>query len=105
MGHEEICWAVEHLHRRGDLRGAAGFHDDQPVGHCHRLDLVVRDVERSDAKPPLQLSDFGAHGDAQFGVEIGKRLVEQKQFWLPHDRPADRHALALAAGKFSGTAL
>ncbi len=47
----------------------------------------------------MQLADFGAHRHAQLRVEIGKRLVEEEELRLAHDRPPDRHSLPLAAGK------
>ena len=48
---------------------------------------------------PVQLDQLGAHGGAQLGVEIGKRLVEQEGLRLAHQRAAQRDALALAAGE------
>ena len=43
----------------------------------------------------MQLFDFGAHLHAQFGVEIGQRLVEKEHLRVAHDRPAHGHALTL----------
>ncbi len=53
----------------------------------------------------LQLLDLEAHLDAQLGVEVGQRLVEQEHAGLADDRPAHRHPLALAAGELPGAAL
>ena len=50
----------------------------------------------------MQLGEFDAHLHAQLGVEIRQRLVEQKDGGLAHQRPADRDALALAAGELRG---
>ena len=47
----------------------------------------------------VQLLDLGAHVDAQLGVEVGQRLVEQEQQRIAHQRAAHRDALALAAGE------
>ena len=55
------------------------------------------DVDRSGLQPALQFADLDAHRDAQLGVEIRQRLVEQKHFRMPHDGAAHRDALALAA--------
>ena len=52
----------------------------------------------------MQLLDLGAHVDAQLGVEIGERLVEQEQLGIAHQRAAHRDALALAAGELAGLA-
>jgi hypothetical protein len=43
--------------------------------------------------------------DAQLGIEVGQRLVEQEDLGLAHDGAADGDALALAAGKRLGLAL
>ena len=43
--------------------------------------------------------DLGAGLDAQLGVEVGERLVHQEDGRLADDRPAERDALALAAGQ------
>ena len=72
------------------------MHGDDPVGQCHRLDLVVRDVDRGRAEIAVQFLDLGPHLLAQPRVEIGQRLVEQERLGLPHDGAAHRHALALA---------
>ena len=56
------------------------------------------DVDRGRGQATLQFADFDPHRDAQLGVEVRQRFVEQKHLWLPHDRAAHRHALALAAG-------
>ena len=53
----------------------------------------------------MQPLEFRPGGDAQFGVEVGQRLVEQKRRRLADDGPADRDALALAAGELLGLAI
>ena len=45
----------------------------------------------------MQALDLDAHVDAQLGVEIGQRFVEQEDARLAHERAAHRDALALAA--------
>ena len=45
----------------------------------------------------MQLGDLGAGLHAQFGVQVGERLVEQEDLRLAHDGAAHRHALALTA--------
>ena len=51
------------------------------------------------------LRDLQPHLDAQRGVEIRQRLVEQECLRLAHDGAADRDALALAAGEFARLAI
>ena len=47
----------------------------------------------------VKLLDLGAHLDAQLGVEIRQRLVEQEHLRFAHDGAAHRDALPLAAGE------
>ena len=53
----------------------------------------------------MQLLDFGPHRDAQLGVEIGQRLVEQEHLRIAHDGAAHGDALALAARKLARIAV
>ena len=71
----------------------------------HRLDLVVRDVDRRDAEFVLHVLEFRAHVAAQLGVEIGQRLVHQERCGPADDRARERHALALAAGELARIAV
>ena len=47
----------------------------------------------------VQPLDLGAHLDAELGVEVGERLVEEEERGLAGDGAADGDALALAAGE------
>ena len=69
------------------------------VGDGVRLFLVVGDEDRGDTELALQLRAAPAHLDAQLGVEIRQRLVEQQHFGLDHERARERDALLLAAGE------
>jgi hypothetical protein len=71
----------------------------------HRLDLVVRHVDRRHAEPLVQLRELGAHRDAQLRVEVRERLVHEERLRLPHDRPAHGDALPLAARQRRGLAV
>ena len=75
-------------------------HDDL-VGHGHRLDLVVGDVDHRRLQLLVQLADLEPHVDAQRRIEVRQRLVEQERRRLAHDGAADGDALALAAGKLA----
>ena len=88
---------VVELERRADLLDAAFLHDDDAVGHRHRLDLVVGDVDRRRLQPLVQGLDLGAHRHAQLGVEVAQRFVEQKDLRIAQDRAPHRDALALPA--------
>jgi hypothetical protein len=71
------------------------------VSPSHRLDLVVGDIRAGDAQASLQFVYFGAHLDAQLGVEVGQRFVEQEQLRTADDGAAHGDALALAAGQLA----
>ena len=96
---------VVELERRADLLDAAAAQHHDLVGHRHRLDLVVRDVDHRRPQALVQRGDLRAHLHAQLGVEVRQRLVEQEDRRLAHDRAADRHALPLAARELRRPAL
>ena len=85
--------------RRVDLEQRAVAHDRDALAERHRLDLVVRDVDRRHAEAVVQLRERGAHADAELGVEVRERLVHEEGLRLADDRAAHRDALALAAGE------
>ena len=62
-----------------------------------RLELVVRDVHRRDAKLTLEPLELEAHLLAQLQIEAGERLVEQEEPRLGHERARQREALLLPA--------
>jgi len=97
-GHEDIGRIVVEFERCADLLDDAVMHHDDAVGHRHRFDLVVRDVDGRGLEALVQRFDLGAHRHAQFGVEVRQGLVEQEHLRVAHDGAAHRHALALAAG-------
>ena len=75
----------------------AVFHDRNAAAQRHGFDLVVRHVDAGDTTHLVQALDFGAHFHAQLGVEVGQRLVKQKQLRITRQGAAHGHALALAA--------
>ncbi len=102
---KRLAGSVEdHLRIAGLLEHAVPHHGD-PVAHRHRLDLVVRDVDRRHAQLALHPRDLGAHLHAQARVEVRERLVHQEDPRLADDRAAHRDALALAAGELARLAL
>ena len=85
------------LLRRVDLEDLPVAHDRDALPERHRLDLVVRDVDRRHAEPRVELRERRAHADAQLRVEVRERLVHQERLRLADDRAAHRDPLALAA--------
>ena len=104
-GDEQVVGTVVEVERGADLLDDAVMHDDDLVGHGHGLDLVVRHVDGGRLQALVQLLDLGAHGDAQFGVEVGQGLVEQEDLRVAHDGAAHGDALALAAGELARIAV
>ncbi len=88
-----------HILRRADLLDAAGIHDDDAIGHRHRLDLVVRHVDRRVLELVVQAADLEAHAAAQVGIEVRQRLVEQQDVRLRGKRAGEGDALLLPAGE------
>src|ERR1700722_17420370 len=94
---EHIGGPVVNGLRLVELLDSALMHDRDARGKRHRLDLVMGDVDRGLADPQVQLLDFGAHVDAQLGVEIGQWFIEKKELRIAHERAPHRDALALPA--------
>ncbi|EGE55388.1 hypothetical protein RHECNPAF_930033 [Rhizobium etli CNPAF512] len=90
---------IVHFGRRGDLDNLAFLHDGDAVAHAHRFHLVMGDEDGGDAGLALQAANFRAHFEAQLGVEIGERFIEQQHVGLADQGARQRHALLLAAGK------
>jgi len=104
-GDEQPVRPVVELKRRADLHHRTPVEHDDFVGHGHRLDLVVGDVDHRRLERVVQFADLDPHLHAQRRVEVGERLVEQERLGLAHDRPADGDALALAAGELARLAV
>ena len=96
-GDEAIGGIVIDRRRGSHLTHLAVVDHGDAVAHAHRLDLVVSHVDRRRADPLLELLDLVAGRGAQFGVEVGQRLVEQQYGRVAHQRPRQGDALAFAA--------
>ena len=99
IGNEQRRRSVIDIARARDLLDDAVVHHGDHVGHRHRLELVVRNVDRRRAEPVMQRAQFTDHRLAHFGIECAERLVHQETLRLAHDRPPERDALPVAAGK------
>ncbi len=97
VGNEARARMLVQRLRRPDFEHPALVEHGHAVGQRQGLLLVVRDVDRRDAELLLQLADLRAHLDADLGVEIGQRLVEQQDLRVQHQRAGERHTLLLAA--------
>ena len=115
----------EHIHRRradkprrkhaggtlvnlcgfGRLLDTSGIHQDDLIGHRHRLDLVMGDVDHRHAQALLQRAQLAAHLGAELRIEIGERLVHETDRILGDDCARKRDTLLLAPGQLRGFAL
>ena len=99
---EQVDRMLVQLDRRAALHDPAVAHHRRPVAHRHRLDLIVRDVERRDPHELVEGDDLEPHLGAQLGIEVRHRLVHQQHARRAHDRPAHRRPLLLTARELSG---
>ena len=78
----------------------AGAHDDDAVAERANDFQVVADEQIGEPAPLLQIAqqvdDLALHGE----IERRRRLVEQDEFRVQHQRARNGDALALAAGEF-----
>src|SRR5215212_5866599 len=86
---EHVVGVVVHLLWGVCLLDDAVFEDHDPVGHRHRLGLVVRDVDGSRADPVVQLGDLRAHLHPELGVEVGEGFVHEERLRLPVQEALD----------------
>ncbi len=79
------------------LLDEAVLHDDDAIAERHGFFLVVRHVDRRGLEPLVQTLELGPRGDAELGVEVGERFVEEEAGRFADDRSTDGHTLTLSA--------
>ena len=99
LGHEPRLRVQVDVGLGADLLDPAGVHDDDPVGDRERLGLVVGDVDRGLAGPPLEVEDRVLERVAQVPVERRQRLVEQQHARVGRQDAGQRDPLLLPAGQ------
>jgi hypothetical protein len=98
VGDESIRGTIVNVRGTSDLVDPATVDHHDSLRERHRLRLIVRDVERGDGEAAVELDQLESHTPAQPRIEVGERLVEEKEPRPPHDRAPDRHPLPLPAG-------
>ena len=93
------------LHRAADLFDPARLQHHDLIGHGHRFDLIMGHIDHRGFQRLMQFRDFLPHVDPQGCVKVRQRFVEQKRRRFAHNRPTNRHALALPARKLPGFAV
>ena len=103
-GDELVDRIVVEIERGAYLLDPTTVQHHDLVGHGHRFDLVVGDVDRGGLQLLVQRLDLAAHYHAQLGVEVRQRLVEKEHLGVAHNGAAHRDPLALPAGELTGAA-
>src|SRR5277367_2535412 len=99
VGDKHAVRPIVDLLRRGDLLDHPAVHDEDPVGHRHRLELVMSDVDGGRSDPVMQVTQLVAHDSAKLGVERAERLVHEKGLRPAYDGAAKGDALSVAASE------
>ena len=104
-GDEHVGGALIHLGGRAHLAQTPLVQHGDALPHRHRLALIVRDVHHGGAEGAVQSHELGAELDAQIGVEIRQRFVQEEHRRLAHHRAGQCGALPLAARQLIGPPL
>ena len=88
-----------------NLRGAVSRTLNRPdlddLSPLPALDFVGDKIRLGNPELKRLLGELELHLDAQFGVQVGQRLVEQEDRRFLDHRASDRHALPLTAGQLT----
>ena len=95
---------VDFVRRTGLLHNAV-VNEKDSVAHGHGFRLVMRHIDDGDTKRFGNVLDFKAHGFPQFGIEIGKRLIQKEEIRFSHQRTGQSDTLLLPTGKLVGQAI
>ena len=99
VGNETIDGAVVKVHGRSHLLQNPLVEHGDPIRDGVGFLLVVSHEDGGQLQLPLQLENLTPHLNAQVGVQIGQRLVQQQDPGLDDDGAGKGHSLLLAAGK------
>ena len=99
LGDEEIGWQVVYVLRLTYLLQNSVLHDHDEVGDAHGLLLIVGDEYSRYTRLVLYAADLLTGLEAEAGVEVRQRLVEQKNARHFYEGAGDGDALLLAAGE------
>src|ERR1700722_17430384 len=104
-GDEQCRRPFEEVERRALLLDCAITEEPDAVGERHRPHLIMGYIDRRRCDFLMEALDLAAHVVPELRVEIGQRLVEQKDPRIAHHRAPDRAALTLAPGELARIAL
>ena len=97
-----MSWIHQHLLHRPHFNNISAEHDGDPVADIVGGCQVVGDVEHADTKLIPELLEQIDDRHAQRGIHHRDGLIGDQEHGVGHQRPGDRNALELPAGKFIG---
>ena len=97
-GNEQVGRVIVNDLRNINLLQHSILHNGDPGGHRHSLYLIVGHVDECGAKPLVKLGELRSGLNPQFGVQVGKGLIEQEDSRLPNDSTSYSDSLPLTAG-------
>ncbi len=100
-GDELVGGAVIQVERRAGLFNPSRVHHDDFVGHGHRLDLIMGDVDGRGAEALVQGLKLGPGLNPQFGVEVREWFVKEEDLGIADDGAAHGDPLPLSAGQLA----
>ena len=103
--YEEIAGLVIDGLGLSDLMHETVLHHDDEVGNAHGLFLVVRDENGGDAGFALNAADLLPGLEAQPGIEVAQRFIQQQHPGRLDQGAGDGDALLLPAGELRGPAV
>ena len=71
-----------------------------PIGHCHRLRLIMSDIDHGNTDLAVNSFDLNLHLFPQVLVERAERLIQQQNVRIEDETARERNALLLTARKF-----
>ena len=102
LRHEQVDGFGIDLFRGADLLQPPLMHHHDAVSQRHRLDLIVRHIDRGRALLDMQPLQLHPHFLTQLGVKAANRLIHQHRLGVAHQSPADGHPLQITARQSRG---
>ena len=93
------------FHGLAVLQQLAETHQRDSIGHGHRFDLVVGDVQHRGAELLGKFTDLAADFFSETRVEIAERLVHQQHPRIDRDGTSQCHPLLLPATQERGRSI
>src|SRR6266480_3782484 len=79
--------------------------ESNAIAHGHRFNLIMGDIHYRCLDTLIHLENFRTSGNAQFRIQVRKRLVHQEDLCIAHNGSTEGHTLALTAREFLWLAL